>query len=55
MVSGFKVFPNEIEDVVTMHPGVLEVASIGAPDERSGEVRQDRRGAGGTRRSPSRT
>ncbi len=38
IVSGFKVFPNEVEDVVMMHPGVLEVAAIGAPDERSGEA-----------------
>jgi long-chain acyl-CoA synthetase len=38
IVSGFKVFPNQIEDVVALHPGVLEVAAIGAPDERSGEV-----------------
>ena len=38
VVSGFKVFPNEIEDVVAMHPGVLEVAVIGVPDERSGEA-----------------
>ena len=38
VVSGFKVFPNEIEDVVTMHPGVLEAAAIGVPDERSGEA-----------------
>ncbi|MBK7237589.1 MAG: AMP-binding protein [Sterolibacteriaceae bacterium] len=38
VVSGFKVFPNEIEDVLTMHPGVLEAAAIGVPDERSGEV-----------------
>ena len=38
IVSGFKVFPNQIEDVVAMHPGVAEVAAIGAPDERSGEV-----------------
>jgi long-chain acyl-CoA synthetase len=37
-VSGFKVFPNEIEDVLTMHPGVLEAAAIGVPDERSGEA-----------------
>ena len=37
IVSGFKVFPNELEDVVTMHPGVLEAAAIGVPDERSGE------------------
>ena len=38
VVSGFKVFPNEVEDVVALHPGVLEVAAIGEPDERSGEV-----------------
>ena len=38
IVSGFKVFPNEIEDVVMLHPGVLEVAAIGEPDERSGEA-----------------
>jgi long-chain acyl-CoA synthetase len=38
VVSGFKVFPNEIEDVLTMHPGVLEAAAIGVPDERSGEA-----------------
>jgi long-chain acyl-CoA synthetase len=38
IVSGFKVFPNEIEDVVALHPGVLEVAAIGAVDERSGEI-----------------
>jgi long-chain acyl-CoA synthetase len=37
IVSGFKVFPNEVEDVVMMHPGVMEVAAIGEPDERSGE------------------
>jgi long-chain acyl-CoA synthetase len=38
IVSGFKVFPNQIEDVVALHMGVAEVAAIGAPDERSGEV-----------------
>jgi long-chain acyl-CoA synthetase len=38
IVSGFKVFPNEVEDVLTMHPGVLEAAAIGVPDERSGEA-----------------
>jgi long-chain acyl-CoA synthetase len=38
VVSGFKVFPNQIEDVVAMHPGVAEVAAIGMADERSGEV-----------------
>jgi long-chain acyl-CoA synthetase len=37
-VSGFKVFPNEIEDVLTMHPGVLEAGAIGVPDARSGEA-----------------
>lgn len=37
-VSGFNVFPNEIEEVVSGHPKVLEVAAIGIPDERSGEV-----------------
>lgn len=38
IVSGFKVFPNEIEDVLTLHPDVLEAAAIGVPDERSGEA-----------------
>lgn len=38
LVSGFNVFPNEIEDVIAMHPKVLEVAAIGAEDEKSGEV-----------------
>jgi long-chain acyl-CoA synthetase len=38
VVSGFKVFPNEIEDVATRQPGVLEAAAIGVPDEQSGEV-----------------
>jgi long-chain acyl-CoA synthetase len=38
IVSGFKVFPNEVEDVVAMHPGVLEVAAVGEPDDKSGEV-----------------
>jgi long-chain acyl-CoA synthetase len=38
VVSGFKVFPNEIEDVLTMHPGVLEAGVIGVPDARSGEA-----------------
>ena len=38
IVSGFKVFPNQIEDVVAMHPGVAEVGAIGVPDERSGEA-----------------
>lgn len=38
LVSGFNVYPNEIEDVVAKHPGVLEVAAIGIPDQHSGEV-----------------
>jgi long-chain acyl-CoA synthetase len=38
IVSGFKVFPNQIEDVVAMHPGVAEVAAVGVPDPRSGEA-----------------
>jgi len=38
VVSGFKVFPNEIEQVVAMHPGVLECAVVGVPDPHSGEV-----------------
>ncbi len=38
IVSGFKVFPNEIEAVVGEHPGVLECGSIGVPDERSGQA-----------------
>jgi long-chain acyl-CoA synthetase len=37
-VSGFNVYPNEIEDVVAMMPGVLEVCAVAAPDEKSGEV-----------------
>ncbi|WP_460967607.1 AMP-binding protein [Spirosoma migulaei] len=38
LVSGFNVYPNEIEDVVAQCPGVLEVACIGVPDEKSTEV-----------------
>ena len=38
VVSGFKVFPNQIEDAVALHPGVAEVAAIGVPDEKSGEL-----------------
>lgn len=38
LVSGFNVFPNELEDVIVAHPDILEVAAIGIPDERSGEV-----------------
>ncbi len=38
LVSGFNVYPNEIEDVVAQIPGVLEVAAVGVPDEKSGEA-----------------
>ncbi len=38
IVSGFNVYPNEIEDVLALHPKILEAAAIGVPDERSGEV-----------------
>ncbi|MDX1588603.1 MAG: AMP-binding protein [Oleiphilaceae bacterium] len=38
LVSGFNVYPNEIEDVVTGHPKILECAAVGVPDEKSGEA-----------------
>ena len=38
IVSGFKVFPNEIEAVATACPGVMECACIGVPDEKTGEA-----------------
>jgi len=38
IVSGFNVYPNEVEGVVAMHPGVVECAAVGVPDERSGEA-----------------
>jgi long-chain acyl-CoA synthetase len=38
VVSGFKVFPNQVEDAVALHSGVLEVAAVGVPEERSGEL-----------------
>ncbi|MDD5248602.1 MAG: long-chain-fatty-acid--CoA ligase FadD [Rhodocyclaceae bacterium] len=38
LVSGFNVYPNEVEAVVAMHPGVLEVAAVGVSDEKSGEA-----------------
>ena len=38
LVSGFNVYPNEVEEAVAMHPGVIDVAAIGVPDERSGEA-----------------
>ena len=38
LVSGFNVYPSEIEEVIATHPKVLEVAAIGVPDEKSGEI-----------------
>jgi long-chain acyl-CoA synthetase len=38
LVSGFNVYPNEVEDVVASHPGVLECAVVGVPDAASGEA-----------------
>jgi long-chain acyl-CoA synthetase len=38
LVSGFNVYPNEVEDVIAMHPGVLECAVIGVPDSVAGEA-----------------
>lgn len=38
LVSGFNVYPNEVEDVAVTHPGILEAAAIAQPDEHSGEV-----------------
>lgn len=38
LVSGFNVFPSEVEDVASLHPGVLEAGVVGVPDERSGEA-----------------
>jgi len=37
LVSGFNVYPNEIEDAATLHPNIIEAAAIGIPDERTGE------------------
>ena len=38
LVSGFNVFPNEVEDVIMDHPKVLEVACVGVPDDKSTEA-----------------
>ncbi len=38
LVSGFNVYPNEIEDVIVQHPKVFECAAVGVPDPRSGEI-----------------
>jgi long-chain acyl-CoA synthetase len=37
-VSGFNVYPNEVEDVITQMPGVLECAAVGIPDAKAGEA-----------------
>ncbi len=47
IVSGFNVYPNEIEDVVMMHPGVREVGAVGVPDAQVGRSGQDLRRAQG--------
>jgi len=38
IVSGFNVYPNEVEDVIISHPNVVECAAVGVPDDKSGEV-----------------
>jgi long-chain acyl-CoA synthetase len=38
LVNGFNVYPSEVEGVVAGHPGVLECAAVGVPDEQSGEA-----------------
>jgi len=38
LVSGFNVYPNEIEDLITQMPGVMECASVGVPDDKAGEA-----------------
>ena len=38
LVSGFNVYPNEVECVAVMHPAILEAAAVGVPDEKSGEI-----------------
>ena len=38
LVSGFNVYPNEIEDILAQNPKVLESAAVGIPDEKSGEI-----------------
>ena len=38
IVSGFKVFPSEVEDIAMQHPGVIEAAVIGVPDQRTGQA-----------------
>jgi acyl-CoA synthetase (AMP-forming)/AMP-acid ligase II len=47
LVSGFNVYPNEVEAVVATHPGVLEAAAVAQPDEHSGEVVRGPQGSDG--------
>src|SRR5258708_38918693 len=49
LVSGFNVYPNEIEDVVAACPGVLECAAVGVSDEKSGEAVK----GGGVKKKPN--
>ena len=42
LVSGFHVYPNEIESILMAHPGIEECATIGIPDEKSGEAVEPR-------------
>ena len=52
LVGGFNVYPNEVEDVLTQMPGVLECAAIGVADAKSGEVGQAVHRPQRSRRSP---
>ncbi len=47
LVSGFNVYPNEVEAVAASHPGILEAAAVAQPDEHSGRSRRAVRGAQG--------
>jgi len=38
LVSGFNVYPNEVEEVLALHPNIVEAAAVGVPDEMSGEI-----------------
>ena len=59
LVSGFNVYPNEVEDVLFHHPAISKCAVVGLPDERTGERVKAyvvlKEGAELTRRGPDRT
>ena len=57
LVSGYNVYPDEVDGVLVAHPAVLEAATIGVPDAKRGEMRQVVRGAAARerRRRPSRS